>query len=168
MRWLCRLGESVWMRPRLRVRLRSVRWTGLGRTNAVSAVLSASEGCWDRPKRYQHIPAGSTNTQNPNPHRLGFFLPVPPVLARFSGLASRAPPLRSRRFCPHRRLSVLRFLWWPRERSRGHFLCWRGFRGGRLWLATPVAVATECQAATKKPPAGGVNGGAKGSHLAAQ
>jgi len=56
------------------------------------------------------------------------------VLARFSGLASRALPLRSRRFCPHRRLSVLRFLWWPRERSRGHFLCWRGFRGGRLWL----------------------------------
>ena len=88
-------------------------------------------------------PASSTNTQNPNPHRLGFFLPVPPVLARFSGLASRAPPLRSRRFCPHRRLSVLRFLWWPRERSRGHFLCWRGFRGGRLWLATPVAVATQ-------------------------
>ncbi len=27
--------------------------------------------------------------------------------------------------------------------SRGHFLCWRGFRGGRLWLATPVAVATQ-------------------------
>lgn len=24
-----------------------------------------------------------------------------------------------------------------------------------MWLATPVAVATECQAATKKPPAGG-------------
>lgn len=88
-------------------------------------------------------PASSTNTQNPNPHRLGFFLPVHPVLARFPGLASRAPPLRSRRFRPRRRLSVLRFLWWSRERSRGHFLCWRGFRCGRLWSATPVAVATD-------------------------
>lgn len=84
------------------------------------------------------------------PSSVGIFLPVPPVLARFSGLASRAPPLRSRRFRPRRRLSVLRFLWWPRERSRGHFLCWRGFRGGGLWLATPVAVATECRAAAKK------------------
>lgn len=33
-------------------------------------------------------PDYSTNTQNPNPHRLGFFLPVPPVLARFPGLGS--------------------------------------------------------------------------------
>ena len=64
----------------------------------------------------------------PPPLRLGFFLPAPPVLAQFSGLASRAPPLQSRRFCPHRRLSVLRFLWWLRERSRGHFLCWRWVR----------------------------------------
>jgi hypothetical protein len=53
----------------------------------------------------------ATNTQNPNPHRLGFFCPFPK--------------------------------------------CWRGFRGGRLWLAAPEAVATESRAATKKPPAGG-------------
>lgn len=89
------------------------------------------------------VPCSTTNTPNPNPHRLGFFLPVTPVLARFPGLASRAAPLRSRRFRPRRRLSVLRFLWWSRERSRGHFLCWHGFIGGRLWSATPVAVATE-------------------------
>ena len=72
-----------------------------------------------------------------------FFLPVPPVLARFPGMASRATPLRKRRLCPRRRLSVLCYLRLSRERSRGHFLCWRRFRGGRLWLATPVAGATQ-------------------------
>ncbi len=77
------------------------------------------------------------------PSSVGIFLPVPPVLARFSRQASRAPPQRSRRFRPCRHLSVLRFLWRSRERSRGHFLCWRGFRGGRLWLAAPVPVATQ-------------------------
>ena len=88
-------------------------------------------------------PPSSTTIQKTNRSRLVFFRPFPPVLARFPGMASRAPPLRSRRFRPHRRLSVLRFLWWSRERSRGHFLCWRGFRGAWLWLATPVAVATQ-------------------------
>ena len=83
---------------------------------------------------------------------VGFFRPFPPVLARISGMASRAPPLQSRRFRPRRRLSVLRFLWWSRERSPVHFLYWRGVRGGRLWLATPVAVAIERCAATKNRP----------------
>ena len=85
-----------------------------------------------------------------NRYRLVFFRPFPPVLARVRGLASRAPPLQTLRFCTHQRLSVRRFLWWPRERARDHFLCWRGFRGGQLWLATPVAVATENRAGTKK------------------
>jgi hypothetical protein len=30
-----------------------------------------------------------------------------------------------------------------RERERGHFLYWRGFSVGWLWLATPVAGATQ-------------------------
>ncbi len=37
------------------------------------------------------VPCSTTNTQNPNPHRLGFFLPVPPVLARFPGLSELQP-----------------------------------------------------------------------------
>jgi hypothetical protein len=64
-------------------------------------------------------------------------LPVLPVLVRFSGLTSRAPPLRRWRYCSRRRLSVLRFLWRPRERSRGHFLL-SGF--------LPTAVADEPRA----------------------
>lgn len=125
-----------------------------GRFGGISGYNTPQNPCLERISGNCSVAPG-TNTQNPNPHRLGFFLPAPPVLVRFPGLASRAPPLRRRRFCPHQRLSVLRFLWWARERSRGHFLCWRGFRGGRLWLATPVAVATEFRAAAKKPPAGG-------------
>ncbi len=71
------------------------------------------------------------------PTTLGwFFSPVPPVLARFPGMASRAPPLQTPCFQPRRRLSVLRFLHGSRERARGHFLCWRGFAGDWLWLAT--------------------------------
>ena len=89
------------------------------------------------------VPCSATIYPKTNRYRLVFFRPFPPVLARVRGLASRAPPPRNWCFRPRRRLSVLRFLWWPRERSRGHFLCWRGFRGGRLWLATPVAVATQ-------------------------
>jgi hypothetical protein len=38
-------------------------------------------------KAYVMDPA-STNKENPNPYRLGFFLPKTPVLARFPGLAS--------------------------------------------------------------------------------
>lgn len=90
--------------------------------------------------------------QKNQPLSVGFFRLLFPVLARYPGMASRAPLLQNSRFLPHRRLSVLRFLWWSRERSRGHFLCWRGFRGGRLWLASPVAVATERHAVTKKLP----------------
>ena len=44
-------------------------------------------------------PVASTNTKNPT--LIGWvFLPGTPVLARFQGLASRAPPLRKRRFAP--------------------------------------------------------------------
>ena len=53
-----------------------------------------------------------------NRYRLVFFRPFPPVLARVRGLASRAPPLQTLRFCTRQRLSVRRFLWWPRERAR--------------------------------------------------
>ena len=77
------------------------------------------------------------------PSSVGIFFARSPSVGAVSGPGLASAPLRRRRFCPRRRLSVLRFLWWPRERSRGHFLCWRGFRGGRLWLATPVAVATQ-------------------------
>ena len=33
-------------------------------------------------------PCSTTNRENPNPYRLGFFLPKTPVLARFRALAS--------------------------------------------------------------------------------
>lgn len=84
-----------------------------------------------------------------------FFCLFPQCGRGFRAWRSRAPPLGSRHFHPRRRLSVHRFLWRSRERSRGHLLSWCGFRGGRLWMATPVAVATERRAATKKPHGGG-------------
>ena len=40
----------------------------------------------------------TTNTQNPNPYRLGFFLSGAPVLARFRAVSSRAAPPRLRQF----------------------------------------------------------------------
>src|SRR3569833_2334860 len=62
--------------------------------------------------------------------------------------ADSAPSLASaflpiRRGAPCQRLSVLHFLCWSRERSRGHVLCWCGFSGSRLRSETAVLTATE-------------------------
>ena len=64
------------------------------------------------------VPGSTTIYPKTNRYRLVFFRPFPPVLARVRGLASRAPPLQTLRFCTRQRLSVRRFLWWPRERAR--------------------------------------------------
>jgi hypothetical protein len=70
---------------------------------------------------------------------VGFFSPVPSVLARIPGMASRAPPPRTLRFHPVLELSFLRFLWWSRERSPGHLAITpaRDDRLGTLFLAAP-------------------------------
>ena len=83
------------------------------------------------------VPCSTTSILKTNPYRLVFFRLYPPVLARIPGITSRAPSLRTQYFHPGARLSVLRSLWWSRERARGHFLYWRGFGGSRLWLTTP-------------------------------
>ena len=91
----------------------------------------------ENPRVDGSIPPLATNIPKTNRYRLVFFRLYPPVLARIPGMASRAPSLRTLHFHPGARLSVLRSLWWSRERARAHFLYWRGFEGGRLWLATP-------------------------------
>ncbi len=91
----------------------------------------------ENPRVDGSIPPLATNILKTNRYRLVFFRLYPPVLARIPGMASRAPSLRTQHFHPGARLSVLRSLWWSRERARGHFLYWRGFGGSRLWLATP-------------------------------
>jgi len=57
-------------------------------------------------------------------------------------VASQAYPHQSRHSRPSLAVSVPRFLWRSRERSRGHLFCYQGFSRGRLWLATPVEKAT--------------------------
>ena len=68
--------------------------------------------------RHHSIDASPTIYPKTNRYRLVFFSRFPPVLARFPGLASRAPPIQTLRFRPRQRLSVRRFLWWSRERAR--------------------------------------------------
>ena len=105
----------------------------------------------ENPRVGGSIPPLATKIPKTNRYRLVFFRLYPPVLARIPGIASRAPAIRTWHFHPGARLSVLRSLWWSRERARGHFLYWRGFWGNRLWLATPGAEATGSERIAPRP-----------------
>ena len=75
----------------------------------------------ENPRVRGSIPRLATNIPKTNRYRLVFFRLYPPVLARIPGKVSRAPAIRTQHFHPGARLSVLRSLWWSRERARGHF-----------------------------------------------
>ena len=87
----------------------------------------------------------TTKFRSPNSCRAFLRLPYAPVLAGLLGFASRAALLPFPQFWPFAASLFSVFICLPRERARGHFLYWRGFRGDDLWLAIPVAVATACQ-----------------------
>ena len=89
------------------------------------------------------VPCSATNSKSPNSFRAFSRLLAAPVQAGLRRFASRAAPPSFPRFWPSLASLFSVFIWWSRERERGHFLYWRGFSVGWLWLATPVAGATQ-------------------------
>lgn len=68
------------------------------------------------------IPPLATNFKSPNSFRAFSRLHTTPVLAGLLGFASRAAPLTFPRFLPFAASLFSVFIWWSRERARGHFL----------------------------------------------
>jgi len=85
----------------------------------------------------------ATKFKSPDSLRAFSYPPAMPVLAWLGGLASRASSLPFPRFWPLTASLFSVFIWWSRERARGYFQYWCGFQGGRLYLASRVAGATE-------------------------
>ena len=82
------------------------------------------------------VPCSATNSKSPNPFRAFSLLPAAPVLAGLRGFASRAAPIPFPRFLPFAASLFFVFIYRPRERARGYFLYWCGFRCSRLCLET--------------------------------
>ena len=97
----------------------------------------------ENPRVRGSIPRLATIYKSPNPFRAFSRLLAAPVQAGLRRFASRAAPPSFPRFWPSLASLFSVFIWWSRERERGHFLYWRGFSVGWLWLATPVAGATQ-------------------------
>ena len=90
----------------------------------------------ENPRVRGSIPRLATNFKSPNSFRAFSRLPCAPVLAGLRGFASRAAPLPFLLFRPSLTSLFSVFIWWSRERARGHFQYWRGFGGGELWLGS--------------------------------
>ena len=112
--------------------------------NLAYGVLAGEAG------RFSLVGDYTTKFKSPNSFRAFSRLPTAPELAGLRGFASRAAPLPFPQFWPFAASLFSVFICLPRERARGHFLYWRGFSVGWLWLATPVVVATENDAGAKK------------------
>ena len=78
----------------------------------------------ENPRVRGSIPRLATNSKSPNSFRAFSRLPVAPVLAGLRGFASRAAHPTFPRFWPSTASLFPVFIWWPRERARGHFMYW--------------------------------------------
>lgn len=76
----------------------------------------------ENPRVRGSIPRLATNFKSPNSFRAFSRLPCAPVLAGLRGFASRAAPLPFLLFRPSLTSLFSVFIWWSRERARGHFL----------------------------------------------
>ena len=127
---------------------RSVKCRRRGQDCRAIAMDSAQArtGCRSR---FSFWVKSTTNIPKTNPYRLVFFACTPQCWRGIRAWPRRALSLLTLHFHPLPRLSVLRSLWWSRERARGHFLYWRGISVDWLWLVTPVAAATETDTGAK-------------------
>ena len=85
----------------------------------VGLVAQLVEQRIENPRVGGSIPPQATKLPNPNPYRLGFFLPGTPVLAGGCGFVSRAVGGFSAPFSPSPASLFSVFLYRARERSRG-------------------------------------------------
>ena len=84
--------------------------------NLAYGVLAGEAG------RFPLVGDYTTNFKSPNSFRAFSRLPCAPVLAGLRGFASRAAPLPFLLFRPSLTSLFSVFIWWSRERARGHFL----------------------------------------------